>query len=296
MPEPLAARPAPPLPLYLDEQAGTGLLTVWVIIYSESPERQGISVGSRNMILSADEKLQLIMDKFERRREPIPGEVDYGLPNLDVDFEPSKRKMVTPNSGFIFSSFTPRPIETNFKIDNLAREFDGDPEILLLHAYLVSHMRKRSQPDLAKALFVRMWKEESEYLLGALTPRWILSAVISFGVCGENENQRATGEAFNMFFSLMKLYEYERLFSGKKPDTSFELGRKVNASLPVGMSQFSLRKGDLDINTLARIYEIGCRDEVVRKPCEALVKMLLEDAGTIFSRISIMKTKASAAV
>ena len=239
------------------------------------------------------EQVQDLLDHYDRRRAPIPGEVDFGLPAVDTHFGAAKSAKVKNQEGFRFQSFLPSATETNFKLDTLAKELEGESELKLLHAYLISHLRKRDRPLSVHQLFIRLWREEADYLLAELPPRWVLSAVISFAVCGENENQRSTGVAFNMFFSLVKLYEFERLFSGKKPKHLFKLERKVRADLPVGLTPFSLKNGDLDTNTLAQLYEIGRRDELTRRPCDHLFSLLMHDSGNLFLRLGAMKGLAN---
>lgn len=241
------------------------------------------------MPISDDPRWEAITVRFEKRREPIAGVKDFGLPSWDIDLQASKKKTVAPVAKFTFSSFGPRSSETNKKLDLLAQELSGEPELLLLHAYLISHARKRHRPELAKRLFLRLWREESDYLLENLSPRWLLSSIISFSVYGENEQQRTAGFVFNSFFSLMKLYEFERQYSGKKSDTLFCITNKISAPLPVGLTSYSMKRGDLDINTLALLYEISRGDLLVSLPCLGLLKRLLDDDGTVFSRLNAMK-------
>lgn len=230
-----------------------------------------------------------IIEKFEKRRNKIIGSQDFGFPRLDATFHTAKNQSVDPQPGFLFKSFGDTAVESNKKLDLLAQEFQGEPELLLLHAYTVAHARKRRRPGIAKSLFLRLWREESVYLIENLPPRWLLSSIISFSVYGENEKQRTAGFVFNSFFSLMKLYEVERQYSGKKADALFSLREKVNSPLPVGLMPFSIKNGDLDINTLSLLHEVSKADDLISIPCFELLRVLLDDNGTIFSRLNAMK-------
>lgn len=80
----------------------------------------------------------------------------------------------------------------------------------MLHAYCMAHLRRRRQPPAARKLFLRLWREHPHDLLDLLPPRWLISALATFADHGENETQRVTGAVFNVFFGMMKLYEFER--------------------------------------------------------------------------------------
>lgn len=230
-----------------------------------------------------------VLTRHKRRTVPIAGVSDTGLPSSRVAFDSAKAALVIPTVGYRFSAFA--SAETSIKLDTLAAEFSGHPELLLLHGYLVAHARKERRPEVAGHLFLRLWNEESDYLLQHLSLRWLLSSVISFATYGENEAQRKAGLAFNMAFAFIKLYEAERLYSNRKPTKPFNLDKKVDAPLPVELAPYSLRNGDLDLNTLATLHAIALADPLMKRPCMHLLDKLIGDDGTVFARLAVMKAR-----
>lgn len=119
---------------------------------------------------------------------------------------------------------------------------------------MISHLRKRDWPDHAPALFQRLWAEQANHLLAYLDPRWLVSAITTFGDHGANTTQRATGLAMTAFFGTMKLYESERLYSGRTPERPFMLEDRKRAQLPMDMDPYAITSGGLDINLIARLW------------------------------------------
>ena len=100
-----------------------------------------------------------------------------------------------------------------------------------------------------------------------LPGRWLISTVITFGDHGETEAQRRIGLRMNVLFFLMKLYEYERFHSGSAPDQSFPLQPTRGKRLPVGMPNFALLGGGLDINLLAQLWREAWAETGGRTHC-----------------------------
>ncbi|MBD3763310.1 MAG: hypothetical protein IE927_00860, partial [Rhodobacterales bacterium] len=176
----------------------------------------------------------------------------------------------------------------------LMGELAGGDELQLLHALLIAHLRKRAWPDHAPALFCRLWAEQADHLLNSLDTRWLISAAITFADHGQTERQRRLGQSLNLLFSLMKLYEFERLFSGRDPDRPHGLQGRSRAPLPLGMPSFSLASGGLDINLLAPIWA-EAQDEPLMGPLACrLLAALNDDPGTLFARLARMRARAAA--
>ncbi|MGC5198933.1 hypothetical protein, partial [Aphanothece microscopica] len=118
----------------------------------------------------------------------------------------------------------------------------------------IAHLRKRSYPAQTPALFRRIWTEQGAALIDQLPPRWLISAAITFGDHGATEAQRLLGRELGMLFSVIKLYEFERQFSGVPPEVPFRLRDRMPAPLPLDMPNFSLLQGGLDVNLLAPLW------------------------------------------
>jgi hypothetical protein len=177
------------------------------------------------------------------------------------------------------------------KAREIAPEFAGQSMLFHLHALLVAHLRKRRFPDHAPALFRRLWAEQGDTLRGGLSTRWLISAVITFGDHGATETEQALGREMGMLFSLMKLYEFERLFSGAPPDQPHRFGKRVDAALPMSMEPFSLASGGLDINLLAPLWQRAMDEPVLGPLACDLLHRLNSDPGTIFARLQAMRER-----
>lgn len=172
----------------------------------------------------------------------------------------------------------------------LRAELVDGTELHLLNALLISHLRKRRCPKPVKALFRRIWIEQGDRLCRELSSRWLISSVISFGDFGATESERRVGLAFNVFFSLMKLYEFERLLTGYASD---EPGAKrARGDLPLDMSHFSIRGGGLDINLLAPLWLTASQDPVAGPIALELLERLNDDTRGVFARIQSMRAAA----
>lgn len=228
-----------------------------------------------------------LIARWQERRAPLdfgPGEA---LPALDADLVAlAERPVADPGAD--------RPRRASgyaVKHHALARELAGQPELVLVHAQLISCLRKRGWPDHAPALFLRLWTEQPDWLIAHLPDRWKVSAAITFADHGASEAQRRLGQSLNLLFSLMKLYEAERLYSGRAPDQPFGLGRKADAPLPLGMPGFSLGSGGLDYNLLAPIWAEAQVVPVLGPLACHLLERLNDDPGTLFRRLQAMRVR-----
>jgi hypothetical protein len=231
-----------------------------------------------------------LVERWEQRREPMgfgPGE---GLPGLDANLAAIAQAIVP-------ETLPPLPRGAGRharKEREIAPEFAGQSALYLLHALTVAHLRKRHFPAHAPALFRRLWAEMRTPLLAGLPTRWLISAAITFADHGLTEGERRLGAELNVLFSLIKLYEFERLFSGRAPDAAFRMGRRSRAALPLGMPEFALGSGGLDINLLAPIWQRAEREPVLGPIAVALFERMNADPGTIFARLAAMRARKAA--
>lgn len=175
------------------------------------------------------------------------------------------------------------------KLDQLSAEMAGLPQIVTLHALVIAASRRQNPPAIAQRLFLEMWRSHAGVLLQYLDLRWSLSAVLTFQVFGENEAQRLAAAQINTLFSMMKLYESERLYSGVAPDQPFRIRRRIRAALPFGLSPYALQGGDLDRNLLGRLWLDAEADPVLRPLACRLLSDINRDKGGIFRRLTAMK-------
>lgn len=224
--------------------------------------------------------------RYEARRAPLDFGPDEAFPPLDVALQPLLTQVIAPPA-----PLPARPTMYARKRHALAEELHGKPEIALLHGLLIAALRKRDWPPQTPALFRRLWAEQGAALIGCLSTRWLISAAITFADHGATEGERRLGQSLKVLFSLLKLTEFERLYSGLDPATPFRLGHKIKAPLPMEIEPFALRDGGLDINLLAPLV-VEARDEPVLGPLAmALLDRLNADPGTIFRRLGLMRDK-----
>lgn len=228
--------------------------------------------------------IRALVTQHRKRRSQLKFTEGEELPPLDVDFAALAQIKIGPQV-----PLSEKPSRVESKLFTLRAELAGQSELALLHGLLISHLRKHTYPDAAPQLFLRMWHEQEDWLLDNLEPRWLISAVITFAEHGETERDRRLAQSLNILFSLMKIYEAERGFSGKTPQEPFDVADRVAISLPMGMPGFSLIHGDLEASLLAPLWQSCRRAPAVGPLARQLLEMLNEDDGTLFRRLALMR-------
>lgn len=229
--------------------------------------------------------LGTLLPHYQKRRALLTG---ADLPPLDVDFAALKAMPLPPQEN-------PRPeglTRVEKKRHMLLGELQGHSELALLHGLLIAHLRKHTYPDTAPALFLRLWQEEEDWLLQTLPSRWLISAVITFAEHGQTETDRNLAARLNMLFSFMKITEAERAFSGLPPQEPFRIKDRNKSPLPMGMKDFSVLKGDLEIHLLAPLWRDAAQAAGCGRLARHLLTLLNQDDGTVFRRFALMRQKA----
>jgi hypothetical protein len=226
-----------------------------------------------------------VIDRWNGRRGPVIYGRRESLPGLETDLAALAAQIVPEAE--------PPPVRRlshyKRKLGQLRSELRGKSELAVLNADLIVHLRRATFPDHAPALFRRVWAEHGPSLMDELPTRWLISSVITFGDFGETEAQRRIGLSLNILFSLMKLYEFERLTSGLGPEELFRRKRKRGSRLPMGMLDFGLDRGGLDYNLLAPIWQEAMAEPVVGPLACRLLDRLNADPGTLFRRLQGMR-------
>ena len=227
-----------------------------------------------------------LLPQYQKRRALLTG---ADVPPLGVNFKALAAMPLPPQE-------LPRPeglSRVEKKRHRLLGELAGQSELAMLHAMLVSHLRKHTYPEGAPALFLRLWHEEEVWLLGNLPTRWLISAIITFADVGQTEADRNLAARMNMLFSLMKIYEAERAFSGKAPQEPFRTQDRNKSPLPMGMKDFSVLQGDLEANLLAPLWrDAQTAPHIGPLTCHLLDRLNCDD-GTVFRRFAMMREKAA---
>ena len=231
-----------------------------------------------------------VIDRWNTRRGPVVYGRGESLPPLDIDLAPLAAQKVPEGE------LTPDVPLSHYKrkLWQLRRDLEGKSELAVLNANLIVHLRRATFPAHAPALFRRVWAEQGTTLMAELSSRWLISSIITFGDFGETEDQRRIGLSLNVLFSLMKLYEFERLSSGLGPDELFRQKRKRGTKLPLGMLDFGIDGGGLDYNLLAPIWKAAMEEPVVGPLACHLLDRLNADPSNLFRRLQGMRAERRA--
>ena len=229
-----------------------------------------------------------LLPQYQKRRALLTHKPGQELPAMDVDFM-ALAAMPLP------AQVMPRPeglSRVAKKRHMLLGELEGHSELALLHGLLISHLRKHTYPDEAPALFLRLWAEEEEWLLENLPTRWLISAVITFAQHGQTETDRILAQSMNILFSLMKIYEAERCFSGLPAQEPFRIKDRNKSPLPMGMKDFSVLQGDLEAHLLAPLWRDAKHAPAIGNLVRHLLSILNTDDGSVFRRFALMRDTA----
>lgn len=226
-----------------------------------------------------------IVSQMEKRQDPLIYNEGEALPPLDMDFAPLKTRLMhkhAPELGSSRSTYAR-------KYRELAKQFHEAPALLHLHGLLIANLRRNGQPAHTAALFARLWAEEAEYLLTHLDARWLVSAVTTFGDHGQTAEQRQLGQALSVLFGMMKLYETERLYSGRAPERPFTMKERTAKQLAMEMDPYAISSGGLDVNLLGGLWQQAEQDPVMRPLAQRLLSLLIEDDKAVFRRLRTMR-------
>lgn len=232
--------------------------------------------------------LDALTERYNSRREPFDLDKD-SLPAADADLIPFTTTFVTEAATKKRAGEPRRSSAFSRKRRDIAVEFVGKSELALLNALLISNLRKTSAPDDVATLFLRLWAEQHEHLIEQLDLRWQVSSIMTFADHGGTDVQRQVGQAMRMLFGVMKLYEFERQYSGMEPKVPFGFARRVKAPMPMDMAQYSLQHGGLDINVIAPVWELAMTDPGIAPLANHLFETLNRDPATLFRRLKRMR-------
>ena len=232
--------------------------------------------------------MNALLAQMENRRDAFgyaPGE---GLPEADLALAPLAGRIVGDPAQ---DPAEVPPFRSSYhrKRFALRDEFEGQTELCFLNGLLIAHLRKRSWPEQAPGLFLRLWATYGGHLLVRLDPRWLVSSATTFGDHGETPAQRSVGLALSALFGTMKLYESERLYSGRRADEPFGLDTKAEGPLPLKMDAAALCSGGLDVEMLGRLWREAERDPVIAPLAHHLLEMLVADRRTVLARLGAMR-------
>ncbi|WP_298676000.1 hypothetical protein [uncultured Lentibacter sp.] len=230
-----------------------------------------------------------LIARYNKRRTPFEG--------ADACFDPSPDLVALARQTVPESATDPTGAKGSWalKCSMIAPEFVGRSALAFLAAQLIAQLRRNSPPQGGAALFRRLWAEAPEHLLSQLDLRWQVSSAMTFADHGAPGPEQALGASLKMLFGLIKLYEFERLFSGLAPSVPHRFGQRSSAAMPLQMDPYSLNNGGLDSALLAPLYQQAEEAPVLRPLALSLLGALNAEDGTVFRRLSIMKARRAKA-
>ena len=233
--------------------------------------------------------LQALIPQWQRRRAPFKFRFEEELPPANFDLATLREVIVAPETSDLPKGHT----DFSKRIHDMNTEFAGKNFLCLLNALLIMNLRKREYPAQAVPLFLRLWQEEDEVLLAQLNGRWLISSVITFATHGVTEADRRIGQSLNVFFSLMKLYESERAYSGRMADQPDVRLKKPVGQLPLDMPHFNLASGDLEADLLGPLWLEALQAPGAGRLAQHLLTRMNHDPCTLFRRFSQMRDKTA---
>lgn len=232
-----------------------------------------------------------LVKAFEYKQLPFDG-AETALPAADVDLNALWDRVVAKPKWQWRKA--PRYSARRKQLE-LTEEFVDQPEIFLLHAFLIANLRRAAPPSQALPLFQRLWEEQGTRLAKALEMRWLISAATTFGDCGTTPEQRACGMGLSVMIDMIKLHDSERRYSGKPADEPFnwlKSGRKI--PIAFDLSPYAIMKGDLDRNLLARLWKLAEADPVICPLGFEILDRVVAERRSVFARFQELRRRAKA--
>jgi hypothetical protein len=229
--------------------------------------------GSSDLVIPAS---LLHLDQRLTRRFSSQSEAPDLLPSHDVDLAGLSQQIVEK------PPYAPKARRSDMVAQKrmLSKSFSGRSELELLHALVISYLR-RSTPHTSKAwaLFRRIWEEQPDFMIDNLTPRWLISALQTFYDHGDDSGEKLAGIGGFFYGNLIKIYETEH--NARRRNRVPQIQNYKNKSVP-GM--FGFKPGDdilININSMA--LDVAKNGGLAARPFLALLEAVAT-SNTIFQR------------
>lgn len=169
-------------------------------------------------------------------------------------------------------------------MNEVRSEFLDRSELLFIHAGCVVALRRRLAVDHFLPLYLRLWREEKDFLLRELSLRWLVSACDTLVDRGETPVQRAVALSGSLLANSMKLAETERLRARPAGDDAAVPPRAPTGDLFDGMTTFR-PGGDMVDNLFRRLAQVATLDDVAG-PILQEVGRRVRQADTVVRRLA----------
>ncbi|MCF1470964.1 hypothetical protein FS763_03350 [Agrobacterium vitis] len=171
-------------------------------------------------------------------------------------------------------------------LENLRREFAGQPELLWHHARLIVLLRREFQVEQTFAQLQALWEVEADFLCENLNLRWLVSAADSFVDHHPDAAERARAMLVSLLVNTVKIYETERvLATAPAPADAQKLERLQSELIPLfsGLSCFTIGTDDTLRNMRWRLDGLMAQGPVGLMLKTVFDRLQVED--TAFSRL-----------
>jgi hypothetical protein len=225
--------------------------------------------------------------------EPLPWPAD-------VDFAPLRERLVgavdtaSTRSERRMAAFPKRHPDYHEHLKLLRHEFVGKSELLFVHAALVVALRRGRALHVAVPLFRRLWAEQGAFLRRELSLRWLVSATDSFADHGADHAERTVALLGTVLVNSVKLHETERALLGQRGTAAGYPEKPPSPKLFDGLTRFSIAKGDLVENMVARIRAVAEAAPLVAPLIEEMIARLLAN-DTVYRRFAEERMRLASA-
>lgn len=143
------------------------------------------------------------------------------------------------------------------QMDMLSIELAGQNALLLIHAGLISLIRRQIDLEINLERFHGLWREYQDLLLSSMSLRWLVSALDTFADHAEAPNEAELAILGSLLLNTVKLYETERRFlapSDSNPSARVAISKPPPVMFD-GVTAFAVGRGDMPRNLLHRLSQ-----------------------------------------
>ena len=212
-------------------------------------------------------------------------------PSAEADFTSMKSRIIDAGDA-VMTRGSAKDVQEHHAA--LRREFSGQSELALHHAFLIVLIRR--DYDLANTVkqFETLWSQEADWLLQNLNVRWLVSACDTFADHASDPTTRAFAVATSLLANTVKIYETENVMS---QHTVVEYAPEVVArvqqeAIPLfeGMSCFTVGTDDTLRNMVWRLQAQTNQPVTGRILAEVLNRF--NQSTTAYGRLLAAHTRA----
>ena len=201
-----------------------------------------------------------------------------------TDIETLKKKLIVGNDiEYTYGSEK----DLNKHIENLKREFVGQPEINHFHASLIVLIRREIDIDKNYNKFKDLWLSERDFLLNSLNMRWLVSACDTFIDYEKDTTLRAILMIAVVLINTIKAQETEAILCNQRyveSKTALEKLQSQRVALFDGTSALAVGTDDTLRNMRWRLDQVCSEHQLGAIVIEIFKRLQCEENNNIYSR------------